>query len=35
MAGQKRAEGVDLNGLLQAIDTSLSSAKEAVERLER
>ena len=34
MAGQKSTEGVDLDGLLQAIDTSLSSAQQAVDGLE-
>jgi aminoglycoside phosphotransferase (APT) family kinase protein len=34
MAGQKSTEGVDLDGLLQTIDKSLSSAQQAVDRLE-
>lgn len=34
MAGQKTTEGIDLNGLLQTIDSSLSSAQQAVDRLE-
>jgi len=35
MAGQKSSEGVDLDGLLQVINTALSLAQQAVERMER
>tara|TARA_B100000900_G_scaffold11155_1_gene9184 strand:+ start:2474 stop:3523 length:1050 start_codon:yes stop_codon:yes gene_type:complete len=33
-AGQKSTEGIELNRLLQTIDSSLSAAKQAVDRLE-